>query len=702
MVSIPAWRPGRECGNPEESADLECQTPSEPLIESKELLDGLSNPSPLDRPLGLTRFTSRAAREKRKFRVSLRNLAPKIKARTADRKERLPWLKLATFGDTATPKGSLRSDRNVRTIDGIEADYDGERITVAQAIRKLRKANLAALVYTSPSHTADAPRWRVLCPASKSLPPAERRKLVARLNGVFGGELALESFTLSQAYYYGSVGYNPAHTVELVDGRYIDQAAELPEVGPPSATTEHEPGDIANDHSAEDPEKLRSALEAISGEWLDRYQPWLRVGMALHAATHGDDEGRELWDEFSRRSDHYDPDEIAEKWESFSRDRPGGVGAGTIYREAKAQGWRGLSLVKSSGRLTFLTPEECAAAPSRGYIIKGLLAPRDVACIFGPPGAGKSTVAPFLGYMVAQGEPAFALRTRQGGVFYVAAEDGHGLAKRVQALSLSHGDAPGFLVVQGVSDLHSEDSGDLDELRAAVAERKPALIVIDTLAAAFPGLEENQSDSMARVVSVARELTEHGAAVVLIHHGTKAEGTTPRGHSVLNGALDVALQVEAADTEGIVRGRLTKNRNGPPTIDIAFRIESCVLGEDEDGDAITAALVDALRPGLAREHPKLTAHETEALDVLREEIGLKATVRPNGERAVMEAEWRKECRNERVCAGGTYEARKKAVKRAADALIAKGVVSVKDGWAWISEAGDSGVEWPDYTEEDAE
>ena len=35
--------------------------------------------------------------------------------------------------------------------------------------------------------------------------------MVARLNGVLGGILSAESFTLSQSYYYGSINHNPAH-----------------------------------------------------------------------------------------------------------------------------------------------------------------------------------------------------------------------------------------------------------------------------------------------------------------------------------------------------------------------------------------------------------------------------------------------------------------------------------------------------------
>jgi predicted ATP-dependent serine protease len=201
-----------------------------------------------------------------------------------------------------------------------------------------------------------------------------------------------------------------------------------------------------------------------------------------------------------------------------------------------------------------LSPGECADAPSRGYIIKGFVAPGDVGCIFGAPGAGKSLISPHLGYAVAQGRGAFGMRTKAGRVFYVAAEDPHGMRGRVSALKLRHGDADDFTLVEGVSDLLAKGSPDFTALLAAVAEHKPSLIFIDTLAMAFPGLEENSAEDMGRVVALARRLTAHGAAVVLIHHDTKAGTPTPRGHSLLNGALDMALQLFARDETGIVRG----------------------------------------------------------------------------------------------------------------------------------------------------
>jgi hypothetical protein len=158
---------------------------------------------------------------------TLAELAMEIRRNDAEVREGLPWLKLARFGDQRSAAGSLRHDGNVVAITGVETDYDGEQLAFAAAEEIVKQAQLTAILYTSPSHRDDKPRWRILAPTSQELPADERTKLVARLNGLFGGILARESFTLSQSYYYGSVGGNPAHRVVLVDGDYIDQRADL-------------------------------------------------------------------------------------------------------------------------------------------------------------------------------------------------------------------------------------------------------------------------------------------------------------------------------------------------------------------------------------------------------------------------------------------------------------------------------------------
>jgi hypothetical protein len=178
-------------------------------------------------PLEVTFFKDKAARRQYPRTIAADSLAQRIRDVSARTKGELPLLKLARYGDARSDKGSLRHDANVVEITGIEADYDAEIVNFDAAVEIAQKAGLAAILYTSPSHTPAAPRWRVLCPTSCDLPPVERARLVSRLNGVFGGILARESWTLSTAYYYGRIAGNPAPQVAIVDGTPIDELDEL-------------------------------------------------------------------------------------------------------------------------------------------------------------------------------------------------------------------------------------------------------------------------------------------------------------------------------------------------------------------------------------------------------------------------------------------------------------------------------------------
>src|SRR3569832_487366 len=80
-------------------------------------------------------------------------------------------LKLATFGEVRSAKGSLRHDANVLQVFGIAGDYDAGVMTPAEAAELLAQGGVESLVYTTPSHKLGAPRWRVLCPLSSSCSP---------------------------------------------------------------------------------------------------------------------------------------------------------------------------------------------------------------------------------------------------------------------------------------------------------------------------------------------------------------------------------------------------------------------------------------------------------------------------------------------------------------------------------------------------
>lgn len=485
-------------------------------------------------------------------------------------------------------------------------------------------------------------------------------------------------------------GYVIAPGTLLPDGcRYgtantLDKLPPFPPALAPPVRAKSDPHDLS-DLLAPSPDwdTVRGALSAIPPD-VD-YCDWFNIGMALHSACGGLPEGLDVWDAWSKGGTKYKgPRELASKWRSFTA--WGGIGLGTLFHLASAYGWSDRpewgaddfeDLQPLASRLKLLTPADCKSAPSRGYIIKGMLAPRDVGCIFGQPGAGKSLLAPHLAYAVAQGREAFGLRTRQGGAFYVAAEDAHGMLGRVRALEMAHNDAPQFKVVDGVCDLLADGSPDLADLVNLVREHRPALIVIDTLAMAFPGLEENDAKGMGRVVAVARKLTQWGAAVLLIHHDTKAEGATPRGHSLLNGALDMALWVKR-DEEGIIRGRLTKNRNGTCDRDIAFRIETEDGGQDDDGDAVTWPRCGELVGPPARKEKALPRGAQAALHILRDM-----------EQPVTEATWRQACIDgRRMSPSEDRKSRITAFRRAVGELIQRGSIRFENGFYWEDDGFD--------------
>lgn len=452
---------------------------------------------------------------------------------------------------------------------------------------------------------------------------------------------------------------------------------------------------------------VKAALFALpnDGDTFASRDEWLRIGMALHAESDGSEEGKEAWDEWSSQWPGYDSTATEAAWESFHAG--GGVTGWAIVQKAEGFGWSDPTLTKlrrieameeaqsdfadvisaeeeaeidalifgpkaapSSRGLTFLSPAECALLPARPYVIKGLLAEGDVAAIVGAPGAGKSLLAPRLGYAVAQGEEVFGRRTRQGGVLYVAAEDGHGMRGRLSALRQEHGEAEAFHLVGGVSDLLSK-AGQLKALRAAVKARRPALVIIDTLAVAFPGLEENSAEGMGQVVAAARALTTWGAAVVLIHHDTKAGDGLPRGHSLLNGALDMSLAL-TKDDDGIVTGRMSKNRNGPSDLSLTFSIGTRHLGTDDDGDPITTAICEEATGPAVKRLAQLTGQKAVAFDILG-----RLT---DGGKWVSKADWRAACHaSAAFSTSDDQNGKNKAFRRAVEELCRAGWVLDRDG-----------------------
>lgn len=184
-------------------------------------------------PITVSVMPDRFARKLVQETMTFHHFAQRLRSTSALTKETLPLGKMACFGDRRSdpPGRSLRHDGNVVAITGVEGDYDGGTMPVEEAVAIADGAGLLSIITTSPSYTEYAPRWRIWCPTSRQLPPAERYALMSMINGLFGGIFAVESWTLSQAFYLGSPlvngGRNPLHQVFEIEGTPIDRKPEL-------------------------------------------------------------------------------------------------------------------------------------------------------------------------------------------------------------------------------------------------------------------------------------------------------------------------------------------------------------------------------------------------------------------------------------------------------------------------------------------
>lgn len=419
---------------------------------------------------------------------------------------------------------------------------------------------------------------------------------------------------------------------------------------------------------------LRSAEPAIQGSGGDHrtYQVACEVRDRGVSAPMALDLMLEDWNE--RCEPPWDPSELRTKIDNAFQYAQ--RAEGEKHPAASFQGVQIIELPRPilhmvESRLRFLSPDECAATVPRPYVVKAMIAAGQIGCVFGAPGAGKSVLVPHLAYAVAQGRKVFGRRTRQGVVIYAAAEDQSGMRSRVRALRQRHSLADQFRLLENIGDLTQE--AHVQALVAAILERSPVLIVLDTLAATFPGIDENSSADMSRVVATLHRLATTGAAVVALHHDPKSGDSTPRGHSVLNGALDVAVHVTRQE-DGTVLGKMTKNRNGPIDAPIGFRIDSEFLEFDQDGDRVTAPIAREIDAATLRRRVKLAGAPAAALEMLTE----MAAAAPEG--WVAETDWRKACADsDDISASDVANTRRQAVKRAIDKLRSNDLIELNNG-----------------------
>lgn len=248
---------------------------------------------------------------------------------------------------------------------------------------------------------------------------------------------------------------------------------------------------------------------------------------------------------------------------------------------------------KAEDRFKLETTEEFIVRRKASWIIKNVIPNANLGVIYGASGSGKSFFAFEMAAAIARGIEWRGHKTTKSKVCWVAAEGQEDMRKRVAGYCLHHGVDPKELTnLYFVA--NAPNMMELTDARALVKQIRIQgefdLVVMDTLAQVMPGGNENSGEDMGKVLGHCKEITRlTGAMVELIHHSGKDESRGARGWSGLRAACDFEFEVIRADEERVAI--ITKLKGGADGGEFGFRLETIVVGEDDDGDDETTCVV---------------------------------------------------------------------------------------------------------------
>jgi hypothetical protein len=239
--------------------------------------------------------------------------------------------------------------------------------------------------------------------------------------------------------------------------------------------------------------------------------------------------------------------------------------------------------------------------PEHDYLIDDFLTAGDKSVIGGPSKSGKSFLSIHAGLAIARGVEFFGRKVKRGLVVYQAGEGARGVKKRLRAyrrhFNVARDEDIPFVLLQSRIDLHSPEGdtapliAEIKAIQALYPDHPLRMVVIDTLATAQGGADENSGRDMGAVMgNVDRLSRECGAHVCLVHH-LNANGNKLRGHTSIYANIDQVITVVRDDETKVRTVTLDKQKDDPDGITVRFELQSVEIGAREDGRPITSCVV---------------------------------------------------------------------------------------------------------------
>ena len=196
------------------------------------------------------------------------------------------------------------------------------------------------------------------------------------------------------------------------------------------------------------------------------------------------------------------------------------------------------------------------------YVVDGVFGAGSLSVVVGDPGSKKTWSMLDCLAAVSVGDPWLGHSTLPRSVLFIDEDNGkRRISARIGKALRAHGGTEDTLFFYtSLAGFDFGNSQDIDELRKLIIKTGAAIVVVDILPNVIPGKKENDATDIGPVLRALRYVAEETqAAIVLIHHLSKAG--LIRGTSAINGAMDLALEVESKVESCDVNFKSTKVRD---------------------------------------------------------------------------------------------------------------------------------------------
>ena len=381
------------------------------------------------------------------------------------------------------------------------------------------------------------------------------------------------------------------------------------------------------------PDALRGSGSIFNPDGTPSNEYWLGVIFAVRREF--GPAGEDVVRKWSKQSPRYlDGSGFDKAWAGYDPSHPNPVTIGSVYKLAQCFGWQQANTPSlppatllpsnpASNCFNLLDRNAIMAQPPLRWRIKYLLPETGIAALYGPSGSGKSYLGIDAGIAIALGNTWFGNRVFACAVTYVILESEASLRNRVEAWEFHNKThiPPNFKAIAQPFEL--ADHQQVKDLGSILP--KGGVVIIDTLNRAAPGLDENSSQDMGRILAGMKCLQEiTGGLVLIVHHTGKDASKGLRGHSSLFAALDGAIEVERN-----AMGRTwsaAKVKDGEDGKRVAFQLNVIDLGKDADGDPITSCAVGPDTGAIFRQPPPTGKNQKSALAAIRSALSTSSTL----------------------------------------------------------------------------